>query len=394
MSGQLSLEDRVDAVIDRALAAGQVVGVVVLVRENGIPVYSRAAGHADREAGTPTAIDTVFRIASLTKPLVAATALALVERGRLGLDDLVTDHLPDFRPRLDDGHEPAITLRHLLTHTAGFGYPEVAQESDGASADEVSEEPAESGMAVDRYLAARVSSGLDQPGLSLEENLDRIASVPLYFPPGTGWRYGVATDVLGAIIATVHGGSLGEAVSEYVTGPLGMVDTGFHVREPQRLAVPYADGTPRAERMRDPQTIQGFTFSPARAFDDESFQSGGAGMVGTVGDFMKFLEVIRTGGAPILSTETVEVALANHVGLLRDEEPGWGFGLLSGVLFDPVAGATPQAVGTINWGGAWGHQWFLDPEAGVSAAMFTNTALEGCWGQFPLEVRDAIYAAR
>lgn len=334
-------------------------------------------------------VDAVFRIASLTKPLVAAAALALVEAGKLGLDDDITRFLPDFRPRLDDGSEPAITVRHLLTHTAGFGYPAAPSEPPGADTE----------MPVDRYWRAHVSSGLDQPGLSLDENLRRIASVPLYFPPGSGWRYGVATDVLGAVVAEVRGTSLADAVAELVTGPLAMPDTGFFVLEPDRLAVPYADGMPAAERMADPQTIQAFTFSPSRAFDGRSFQSGGAGMVGTAGDFMKFLEAIRQGGTPILRTETVAAATTNQVGALREEDPssqdpGWGFGFMSAVLVDPGAAGTPQSAGTLAWGGLWGHWWFIDPRLGLSVVCCTNTAVEGCTGKFPVEVRDALYPAR
>jgi CubicO group peptidase (beta-lactamase class C family) len=384
MSAAMGFAALVDAVVDAGLAAGRVVGVVVLVRERGTLVYERAAGYADREAGTPMAVNTVFRIASLTKPLVAVTALALVERGRLRLDDPVTRFLPGFRPRLVDGSAPVILIRHLLTHTAGFGYPEAPGP----------EQDAGSGLPVDRYWAAGVSTGLDLPGMSLEDNLRRIASVPLYFPPGEGWRYGVATDVLGAVIAAVHGGSLAQAVSEFVTGPLSMNDTAFTVRDRSRLAVPYADGNPRATRMTDPQILQGFRLSPSRAFDDESFQSGGAGMVGTAPDFMAFLETIRTQGEPILRHSTVQSAGMNQVGDLRAEEPGWGFGFLSGVLIDPQTAATPQAPGTLNWGGVWGHQWFVDKSAGLSVTICTNTALEGCTGRFPLEVRDAIYAAR
>jgi CubicO group peptidase (beta-lactamase class C family) len=367
------VQQAMDAVIDEALEAGHVVGAVVLLREDGGLIYERAAGYRDREAGILMALDTVFRWASLTKPLVAASALALVERGRLDLDDPVTAFLPDFTPRLPDGRSPAITVRHLLTHTAGLGYP--------------SPDPH------DPYGAAHVSTGLDQPGLPLEENLRRIASAPLHFAPGSGWRYSVATDVLGAIVAVVHGASLADVVATYVTGPLGMNDTAFVVRDPARLAVPYADGTPRAVPMREPHRVQDVVFSPARALDPRSFQSGGAGMVGTATDFMAFLEALRTGGAPILRRETVVEASRNQVGGLRDrDEPGWGFGFLSGVLLDAERAHSPCAVGTLSWGGVYGHTWFLDPVAALSFVALTNTALEGSEGAFRDDIRAAAYA--
>jgi CubicO group peptidase (beta-lactamase class C family) len=363
---------RVDAVIDDAVAAGRIVGTVVLVTENGVPVYERAAGYADRESGKATSTDTVFRLASLTKPLTSATALALVERGLLSLDDSLGRFLPRFVPRLADGTAPDIQVRHLLTHTAGFGYPTL--------------------LPGDPYRAARVSTGLDQPGLTLEENLDRIASVPLSFAPGSAWRYGVATDVLGAVIEAVVGASLADAIAEHVTDPLGMRDTGFRVSEPERLATPYADGTPRAVRMTEPFPVRDLVFSPARALDESSFQSGGGGMVGTAADFMSFLEAVRCGGAPILQRSTVDMASRNQVGTLRErDDPGWGFGFLSAVLRDPERAQSPANVGTLRWGGVWGNGWFIDPVAGVTMVSLSNTALEGQDG-FRQQVTDAVYA--
>ena len=368
------VQQAIDAVVDEALEAGRVVGAVVLVRGHGEPVYTRADGYADREAGIPIALDTVFRWASLTKPVVAATALALMERGRLDLDDPVTRFLPDFEPRLPDGSAPLIRVRHLLTHTAGLGYPSLAPD--------------------DPYVVAGVSDGLDQPGMSMEENLRRIASAPLYFRPGSAWRYSMATDVLGAIIAVVHGTSLADAVASYVTDPLRMRDSTFVVREPGRLAVPYADGNPRAVRMGEPHRVEELVFSPARAFDHRSFQSGGGGMVGTAADFMTFMETLRTGGAPILTRETVEMASRNHVGSLREqEEPGWGFGYLSAVLIDPERAGSPGHTGMLSWGGVYGHSWFHDPAAELSVVGLTNTALEGCMGSFPADVQASIYAS-
>ena len=362
---------RVDAVIDDAVAAGRIVGTVVLVTRKGVPVYERAAGYADRESGRPTSIDTVFRLASFTKPLTAATALALMERGLLSVDDPIARFLPTFVPRLPDGTAPDIQVRHLLTHTAGFGYPTL--------------------LPGDPYRAAQVSTGLDQPGLTLNENLERIASVPLYFKPGSDWRYGVATDVLGAVIEAIVGASLASAIAEYVTDPLGMRDTRFTVDEPERLATPYADGIPRAVRMTEPFPVQDLVFSPARAFDETSFQSGGGGMVGTARDFMTLLEAVRRGGPPILQPSTVAMASSNQVGTLRErDDPGWGFGFLSGVLIDPDRAQWPSHPGTLRWAGVWGNSWFIDPVADVTVVTLSNTALEG-QGAFRQQIADAIY---
>jgi CubicO group peptidase (beta-lactamase class C family) len=370
MSG---LQKRIDRTIDAAISEGRIVGTAILVAVDGETVYSGVRGLMDREAGVPMREDAIFRLASVTKPMVAATALALIERGQLGLSDPVTRWLPDFRPRLADGTTPIITIHHLLTHTAGLGYPTM--------------EPG------DPYRTRGISGGLDMPGLGMEENLRRLATAPLFHVPGTAWRYGMNIDVLGAIIERVRGSTLADAVAHYVTGPLAMTDTAFRVVDMSRLAVPYGDGRP-AVRMGEPHTVpDGTHFSPARILDETSFQSGGAGMAGTAGDFLKFLEAIRAGGAPILKPETVALASRNHIGDLAREEKdaGWRFGYLSAVLADPVAARAPHTAGSLQWGGAWGHNWFIDPGRRLSVAAFTNTAMEGCNGPFTFEVRDAIY---
>ena len=278
-----NLESRLDAVIDEAINDDRIVGTVVMVMKGGGIAYQRAAGFADREAGRRMTANAIFRLASVTKPLVAATALAMIERGILGLDRNITEWLPGFEPRLLDGYTPEITIRHLLTHTAGFGYP--TPEPD------------------DPYVEEGIPAGLEDLGMSMEENLKRIETVPLFFAPGTGWRYGVSLDILGEIVGRAHGATLGEAVAHYVTGPLDMTDTAFSVTDPSRLAAAYADGKTGPVLMNDLHTVEagpgkGMMFSPSRIFRPDSFQSGGAGMAGTASDFMRFLEAIRTGGRP------------------------------------------------------------------------------------------------
>ncbi len=372
------LNARLDSVIDRAINENRIVGAVVLVTCDGQVVYRRAAGFADREARRPMREDTIFRLASMSKTIVSAAALALVEQGRLGLDDPVQKWIPTFRPMLPDGRKPVITLRQLLTHTAGLSYGSL-EAADGP------------------YHQARVSDGMDQPGLSMEENLRRIASVPLSYEPGTAWTYSVATDVLGEVVARAGGTSLTEVVKKLVTGPLGMDDTGFVVRDRNRLAVPYADGNPEPIRMADPHLVKfgpsGILFSPSRAFDFRSFPSGGAGMVGTAGDYLVLLERLRKGGGGILRKETVRAMTTNQIGALvmAGGEPGWGFGFGFAVLRDRGAAKTPQSNGTYQWGGAYGHSWFVDPERRLTVVALTNTTVEGMAGRFPNEVRGAVY---
>lgn len=235
-----------------------------------------------------------------------------------------------------------------------------------------------------------------QPGLSLEENLSRLGAVPLAFSPGTGWRYSLGLDVLGGILEKLEGRSLAEIVREKLTAPLGLTDADFVVRDTARLAQAYADGDPEPVPMTDGMRVPIFDttacFAPSRILDAKSYPSGGAGMVGTASDILRFLETIRTGGAPILDPRTVETMAADHVGTQAETQgPGWGFGYGWAVLLDPAMTGTPQARGTLQWGGAYGHNWFIDRTNGLSVVALTNTAFEGMAGAFPSEIRNAVY---
>ncbi len=370
------LAARLDAAFDRALAERRLVGGVVLAAENGRPAYARAAGLADRRTGRPMTEDTIFRMASLTKPMVTAAALALVEDGVLGLEDPVTRWLPDFQP-LYDGKAPAITIRQLLTHTAGLSYG-FMQPDDGP------------------YLRLRVSDGMDQPGLSFGEELGRVVEAGLFYPPGAAWLYSVGMDVLGAILEKATGKSLPQIVAERVARPLSMKDTGFTVTDPGRLAVPYADGSPPVE-MGEACTVpfaelSGIRFAPARAFDAKSFPSGGAGMVGTAPEFLSFLEAIRTGGDGVVSAEAARQMMTNQTGDLAivTNGPGWGFGFGGAVLLDPALAASVHSKGVWLWGGVYGHSWFVDPARALSVVVMTNTAIEGMTGTFAVDVAAAV----
>ena len=377
-TAERGLVERLDAVIDEWVLPGRIAGAVVLVARDGEIVYRRAAGWADRERGVPVTEDTVFRLASMSKTIVSATALALLEEGKLSLDDTVEEWLPNFRPGLADGGRPPITVRQLMTHTSGLSYG-FFEERDSP------------------YITDRVSNGLDQPGLPLEENLRRLASAPLKFEPGTGWQYSLSTDVLGAVVEQAAGVPLPEAVARYITRPLGMRDTAFVPVDAARLARPYRDGKSRAVAMdADADVIPlgpGVPFSPLRALDASSYASGGAGLCGTAGDYLRFLEAIRRGGTPILTPQSAAMLRKHAIGSLRAESegPGWGFSLGAAVLLDPRAAETPQNAGTWQWGGVLGGHWFVDPVAGLAVVVLTNTAVAGVIGDFPAAVRDAIY---
>ncbi|AIQ22674.1 beta-lactamase [Paenibacillus sp. FSL H7-0737] len=376
------LSGRIDEVIDRTLADKRLVGAVIKVAIDGELVYSRAAGLADREMSRLMQEDALFRLASVSKPIVSTAALVLVAQGRLQLDDRVDRWLPEFRPRLQNGEFATLTIRHLMTHTAGLSY-RFFQEENGS------------------YQSAGVSDGMDQSGITLEENLRRLASVPLLYTPGTEWKYSIATDVLGAVIAKVTETPLNEAVHSLVTKPLGMSDTGFIAVNRERLATSYANDTPEPRPLHDPDSIAfmegtaGFLLAPGRALDDTAYHSGGAGMVGSAGDFLQLLETLRKGGAPLLPESLVHDMTTNQIGdLPMAFWPGRGFGLGITVLKDPVAADTSESPGTWRMGGTYGHSWFVDPEQRLSVVAFTNTALEGMSGQFTVDLCDAIYDRR
>lgn len=370
---------KVDTIINQAMADQRIVGAVVLVAQQGQIVYHRAAGFSDREQNVAMHENAIFRFASLTKPLVSAAAMRMVEEGTIKLNDTVDRWLPAFKPLMSDGTAVPITIKQLMTHTAGMRYG-FLEGKDGP------------------YKRAKVSDGMDQPGLSLDENLQRIASVPLSYEPGSSWGYSVSLDVLGGVLSAASGKGLPEIVEHYVTKPLQMQDTAFHVSDKTRLTVPYQDGKPAPLKMAINATVPigagAAQFSPDRILDTSSYASGGAGMAGTAHDFMKFLMDIRSTKPTIVTPESLAQMMADQTGpQAKARGPGWGFGYGWAVLDDSELAKTPQANGTIQWGGAYGHSWFFDPVNDIAMIALTNTAFEGMSGAFPFDIRNAVYAA-
>ncbi|KAB0634730.1 serine hydrolase [Burkholderia stagnalis] len=375
-----ALCSRLDGALERALADERMVGAVVLVARHGALRYARAVGLADREAGTPMREDALFRLASVTKPIVTAAVMRLVAAGRIGLDDPVARWLPDFTPTLPDGQPARITLRHLLSHTAGLGYRFLEADGDGP------------------YARAGVSDGMDLARITLADNVRRIASVPLQYAPGTSWGYSLAIDVAGALIEAVDGRPLADAVAALVTTPLGMTDTAFVAHDAARFATPYVSTAGAPRRMADADLVPvfddtiGIRFAPARAFDAQAWPSGGAGMVGSARDCLALLEALRTGRDGWLEAGWIdEMARIQPGAHDLPAAPGFGFGLGFSVLRDPAAAQSPESVGTWRWGGAYGHAWFVDRAAGLTVVALSNTLYEGMHGRIVTDVRDAVY---
>ena len=365
----MSLQTNLDAAIDAALG-DRIVGCVVLVKQDGKEIYARTAGFADREAGRKLERDAIWRLASVTKPIVATAALKMMEAGLLQLDDPVTKFLPYFTPPSPDGVVRPITLRQLFSHSSGLSYETVPKD---------------------------VSPGMSGPYISLEENMRRLAKAPLVFAPGTGWTYGTSIDVLGAVVAAINKSTVEAAVIKYAAGPLGMVDWRFTPTDAQRVTANYANGNPPDAPIVPPARItednlQGTNFHVDRIFRADAPQSGGGGSCGTADDVMKMLEVYN-GGSNHLKPETVAEAFRNQIGDLprRATDAGKRFTLLGALLDDPKAAKNPCPAGTLDWGGAWGHNWVIDPTNRISILVCTNTAPEGCNGPFRDDILRAVY---
>ncbi len=289
-----------DRAVESALAERRIVGCVVLLAEDGRQVHARAEGFADREAGRPMRRGTWLRYASVSKPFTTVAALRLIQAGRLSPENPVTRWLPDFAPTLPDGSRPVITVDQLMSHLAGLDYG-FNQPPDGP------------------YARAGVSDGIGDSGISLAENLRRIASVPLDRLPGSRWRYSVATDVLGAVIEAAADMPLPEAMARLVTDPLG-IEAGFRAPDAADLAANYADARPEPRRMRGPTRVrnplqpeQGYAYLPERIRDPSAYPSGGGGMAGTAGAALALLETLRTGSflGDDLRTEAQRTASAS-----------------------------------------------------------------------------------
>jgi CubicO group peptidase (beta-lactamase class C family) len=316
-------------------------GVVALILQNGQPGYSRSVGV--REVGSTALIgeSDMFRLASMTKAVTSVATMILIEQGKIGLDDPVSRFLPEFaklRVRGSDGTEgPASrppTIRELLTHTAGFSYNFINNP-----------------RLVDAYREARVTDGLDQPDVTTAEAMRRLASVPLGC-----WEYSLATDVLGAVIEKVTGDTLEAFVTERIAKPLRIESFVFNAPESLRsrfvqvtrpAQVTGALGTGYVpvvgpEAVPFPATKGTANLDSNRTFSPTAYNSGGAGMSGTVGDYARFLQMLlnegELNGVRVLRADTVRQMTQNATGNMPTlRGPGWGYTLGFGILINPAA---------------------------------------------------------
>ncbi len=349
---------RLDSVMQRFVDSGRVAGVVTLIARHGRIVQLGAYGWADREAGRRMTPDILFRIASQSKAVTSVAVMMLVEEGRLRLGDPVWRFLPSFRDarvavRADTGItlvpvRRAITIRDLLTHTAGISY--------GTDS-----------LVQDAYRAAGLGPAAGYGWYFADKTepicttMDRLGTLPFVAQPGTRWVYGYSTDILGCVVERVSGLPFDQFLRARIFDPLRMRDTHFYVPEwrRNRLATVYAGRDGRIERARDDARGQGaYADGPRTSF------SGGAGLVSTASDYGRFLQMLLNGGAldgaRLLSPRTVALMTTGHVDSLYDT-PGRGFGLGFEILRDPGRAGVYGSPGAFGWGGAYGSTYWVDP---------------------------------
>jgi len=348
--------ERIDRALQRYVDENRIGGAVALVLRDGQPVYERAVGWSDKEAGRRMTTDTIFRIASQTKAITSTAILSLVEEGKLTLTDPVGRVIPQFaKTTVASGGSivpatRAITIRDLLTHTAGISYgtePAIASQYEAKGLG-----PA---AGLGWYTADK-----DEPVCA---TMERLATLPFIAQPGEQWVYGYNTDILGCVVERASGMSLDAFVKTRITDPLRMTDTQFFLPAAQRnrLAAVYASGDDALiRRAPDGPRGQGnYVDGPRRSF------SGGAGLLSTARDYGRFLEMIRRGGeldgVRILAPRTVRLMTTNQVGTLHSAT-GLGFGL-GFETTDRYGANGMDSEGAFGWGGAYGSVYRVDPEA-------------------------------
>ncbi len=364
------------------LKSRTVAGGVLLVAHQGKICHLEAFGMSDREQGIEISPTTIFRIASMTKPITSCAIMILYEQGRLDLDAPVKRYLPEFtNPRVVVGNEPtqtvlaknAITIRHLLTHTSGLGYNN-------------------SPVIGSLYAEAGIQSGVCFSRRTLADNIAKLSRIPLLFEPGTQWHYGMSTDVLGLVVERVSDAPLNAYVEDEICRPLGMEDTSFSVpaEKRSRLAATYVRTCKGIRELRDSETHHNelFLVPMSRNYPyakSHRYLSGGGGLCSTAPDYLRFCQMILNGGQidgiRLLREDTVTMMTSNQVGNLKCgqiAETDYKFGL--GFAVFPDDDTVPREMrGDILWGGIWGTVFRISPSGDWIGILLTQRANDKVW---------------
>lgn len=370
---------RLRSVLQSHIDNQRIPGAIAVVALGDHVEIFESLGRLDPAAATPMKDDAIFRVYSMTKPLVSLAALMLAEDGRLQMGDAVSKYLPEFanqKVAVQEGGavrlEPArrdATVHDLLRHTAGLTY-------EFLGSDAIQRE----------YEAADV----DNRSRTNAEFCKVLAALPLASQPGSCWQYSRATDVLGALLEVVSGQPLGRLLQERIFGPLGMKDTAFYVPKDQwhRIAEPFAD---------DPDTGQRVTMLDAR--EVPKFESGGGGLVSTAADYIRFLQFMRNRGTlqgtRLVSRKTIEWMTSDHVGPITVNGdlllPGYGFGLGFSVRLASGLAPQPGSPGQYFWSGIGGTSFLVDPAEDLFAMLLTQAPNQRIF--FRNLFRHLVYAA-
>jgi CubicO group peptidase (beta-lactamase class C family) len=363
---------RIHTAMQRYVDKGLVPGVTTLVARRGRVVYQDTVGFRDVEAKTPMTPDTIFRIASMTKPIASVALMMLYEEGHFLLSDPIAKFLPEFaNPKvaqiaLNEERTGApyklvpaarpITFKHVLTHTAGF---------------------ANTYRGITQPEFARVVQQGRKPTDTIGDAVKRLATLPLNFHPGDAWEYGPATDVVGRLVEVISGQTLDAFVQRRIFEPLKMRDTHFYLPQSKlaRFAALYQPDEKNGNKiklMEAPNAESRFVKEPNIYF------SGGGGMVSTVADYVRFHQMMLNGGeldgARLLGRKTVELMTVNHIGDLPVwlSGPGYGFGLGYSVVKDVGQAGITTSVGQYGWGGAYCTYFWVDPQEELIGVMMTQ----------------------
>jgi CubicO group peptidase (beta-lactamase class C family) len=374
--------------VEKDVQAGIVPGAVLLVARNGQVLYRKAVGRQDPAQPAPMAVDSLFRVYSMTKPIVSVATLSLIEEGRLSLSDPVSRHLPEFKG-LQVGVEKAgpdgkpvlervpaareMTVHDLMRHMSGLTYGVFGRS-----------------LVKDEYLKANIRPGDPTIDYDNAELVRRVAKVPLAYVPGSTWEYSISTDILGALIEKVSGQPLDQLLQQRVLGPLKMADTAFSVPAAKhgRIAEAFA---------QDPDTRQAVNLLRVR--EVPRLLAGGAGLVSTADDYARFAQMLANGGSldgvRIVSRKSVEWMTHDHTAGVRGPAyapgPGYGFGLGVAVRLAPGQSVLPGSTGDFHWGGYAGTFWWHDPQEKLVAVWMIQGPGRSAYYR-PL-MRSAVYAA-
>jgi CubicO group peptidase (beta-lactamase class C family) len=373
--------ERIAPVMQSYVASRGVVGISTMISRRGEIVHSEQFGFQDSEAALPLSPDTIFRIYSMTKPIVSTALMLLHEEGAFQLEQPVAQYLPAFattKVLSDDGtlvdQARPMQIRDVLSHTSGLTY------------DFLSDTPV-----AQMYRDARIMNDATRP---LGALIDELATIPLAFQPGTRWHYSVGIDVAARLIEVLSGQSLGDFLHERLFAPLGMVDTGFVVADDQLHRVSAMYGLPDliGENYSAIQLMEAALSGFNERIDvsatyptstPDVFQRGGLGLFSTSADYMRFAQMLANygtlDGERIIGRKTLELMHTNHLPaallpyeLLGLPVPGMGFGLGSRVMLDVAATAGPGSAGEYGWAGAAKTYYWVDPAEELVGLFMTQ----------------------